>query len=389
MATFSIVLGLALLLAALHPFTTYPLSLLALKRFARRPLSPDPEASREPDIAILMCAYNEAHAIVAKVENLLALQDAHPKIEILVYVDGATDGTADLLLPYRERIHLEVHSERLGKTVGMNRLMQLAQRPIVMFTDANVAIDRCAPARLMEYFADPEVGCVAGNLRYVNANASVTASSGSFYWRLEEWIKRLESSVGSCMGADGSLFAIRRALHAPPPADLCDDMFVSMRVLCAGKRVIQADDVVAFENLVTKQAEEFQRKVRIACQAFNAHRVLWPEIRRLGALSVYEYVSHKFLRWWIIYLLLGGAAFAALGFALLGYVLLEGLGLVLAACALLLGYLGRPRVLSQVWDVLVAFAGTGIGVLWSLRGKKFVVWAPATSGREIPRTFTR
>src|SRR6185295_2273749 len=113
-----------------------------------------------------------------------------------------------------------------------------------------------------------------------------TAETGSLYWRLEEAIKRLESETGSVMGADGSIFAIRRALHRPPPPDIIDDMYVSLAIACDGHRVVRAGDARAEEESVGRSGEEFRRKVRISCQAFNVHRLLWPRLKRLDAVSL-------------------------------------------------------------------------------------------------------
>jgi cellulose synthase/poly-beta-1,6-N-acetylglucosamine synthase-like glycosyltransferase len=382
MALALIAVGVLSVWAALHPFTTYPLSLLMLRRRYARPLR-EPEASDlEPDMAILMCAYNEEHVIEAKMANLLALKAAYPKLEISVYVDAATDRTSELLRAYEDRISLHVASERQGKTPGMNRLMSLVTKPIVMFTDANVMIDQEAPARLMRYFADPDVGCVAAHLLYTNSAASITASSGSLYWRLEEFTKRLESDTGSCMGADGSLFAIRSDMHRAPPAAVCDDMYVSMMVMCDGRRVVQADDVIASEESVTAQGEEFQRKVRIACQAFNVHQLVWPHIRRMDALTIYKYLSHKWLRWWAIFFLAAGLLSIEVGLALAGHVMLAGVLGAFGALGLLGGYLSWTQSLAQTWDILTAFAGTGLGVLRSLRGHTYQTWTPAASIRK-------
>jgi cellulose synthase/poly-beta-1,6-N-acetylglucosamine synthase-like glycosyltransferase len=369
---------------ALHPFTTYPLSLLLASRWLRRTLPAADAVGTDvsPDLAICMCAYNEERIIEAKVKNLLALKAKYPKLEIYVYVDGASDRTAELLRAYDDRIHLHASNERHGKTHGMNLLVSLTDKPIVMFTDANVMIDLEAPQRLLRYFADPEIGCVCGHLSYTNSDVSITAGTGSLYWRLEELTKRLESRTGSAMGADGSLFAIRRALHANPPDHIIDDMFVSLNILCDGKRVVQADDVNAYEESVTAAGEEFARKVRIACQAFNVHRLLWPRLARLDAFNLYKYLSHKWLRWLMIYFLAASALSIEAGLVLADQLALAGALAGLAGFVLIAGYYAWFRPFAQIWDMLTALAGAGVGVLRSLRGERFQTWSLSASIRK-------
>jgi cellulose synthase/poly-beta-1,6-N-acetylglucosamine synthase-like glycosyltransferase len=393
MAIWLIGAGSLCLLAALHPFTTYPLTLLLLRTFKRQPLPPVALSARSegaaplvpadaPEMAILVCAYNEERVIEAKIENMLALKRAYPKLSIYVYVDCASDRTAQLLEPYRDQIYLHVAPERMGKSYGMNLLMEQVQAPFVIFTDANVTLDPQVTTRLLRYFADPKIGCVCGHLQYTNAGESITASSGSLYWRFDEWTKRVETATGSAMGADGSLFAIRRGLHRPTPVDMFDDIYVSMMILCAGYRLVQADDVNALEESVPSRSEEFQRKIRIGCQAYNAHLLLWPSIRRLDLLNVYKYVSHKWLRWLTIYFLLAAAVFFEAGLVALG---MQVVALVLLGAGLLCliaGYFSLARPLAQGWDILTAFVGTGVGVLNALRGQRFQTWAPAASIRK-------
>ncbi len=372
-------LGAGLLLLAAHPFTTYPLSLQALARLRPRPLHP---AAMVPHTAALcVCAYNEEKVIRAKAENMLALREASPGLELLIYVDAAGDRTADILREYAGRIQVVVSAERHGKTHGMNLLVARTTAEIVVFSDANVTFAPDAVPALLASFADPAVGVVCGHLVYRDAQGAATAETGSLYWRLEEHIKALESATGSAMGADGSIFAVRRALHAPPPPDLIDDMWVSLSVLCRGGRVIRTGAAVAYEDAVSRPAEEFRRKVRIACQAFNVHRALWPRLRELPALDLYKYVSHKLLRWLTIYLL------AASGVCLLGGLTLAGYGaaaLVLAILAVA-GAAVAARVrrgpLAALWDILGAFVATGIGVWRSLQGQRFQTWNPPASAR--------
>jgi cellulose synthase/poly-beta-1,6-N-acetylglucosamine synthase-like glycosyltransferase len=379
------VLSAFFLLLAAHPFVTYPLSLKIIRRLSGPPAASQVARSgpgRPLRLAICMCAYNEERVIRQKMSNLLALREHDPELDILVYVDGATDRTAEILRDYTDKIQLFISHERHGKTHGMNLLVSHATAPVIVFTDTNVILERGALQKLRPYFDDSDVGCVCGHLVYTNPEESVTAASGSLYWRLEELTKRLEEETGSVMGADGSLFAIRRALHRPPPDHLIDDMYVSFMILLEGHRIVQATDVTAYESSVSVPGEEFRRKMRIACQAFNVHRLLWRHIRQLDALTVYKYVSHKLIRWFAIYSLSMSLVFLLAALFGAG----ESLAAILLICSILtglvVGCLWTIKPFSQVADLLIALAGAGFGVWQSIRGERYQTWVPAASVRK-------
>jgi len=383
MAVILFILSGLFFLLAQHPFVTYPLSLRVLRRWRRQPILPAGETAE--NIALLVCAYNEEAIIAEKAENMLALKRVFPQLEMFIYVDGAIDRTAEILERYKKRIHVLATPRRRGKTYGMNQLVSLTKASILIFTDANVMFDVESFRHLIPYFADGLVGCVCGHLQYTNTKETVTAANGSLYWRLEERIKQLESDTGSVMGADGSVFAIRRELHRPPPASIVDDMFVSLNILCDGYRIVRAPDVLAYEASVTSPHEEFARKARIACMAYNAHRLLWPRLRRLSALNLYKYISHKWLRWLTIYWLAlsamffeGGMIYSDMG--------TEGAAImVLGSIALATGKILRIPPAPQLADILMAFLGAGLGVFRSIRGERLPIWAPAASIRNSIR----
>lgn len=370
----------SLMALALHPFTTYPLSLALLARLRPRPIRPEPGTGPE-SFAVCLCAYNEEAVIEDKVRNLMEMRRAlGGRLDILVYVDAATDRTAELLRRHEDGLTLVVSPQRHGKTHGMNRLASLTRADVLIFTDANVIVETGTLANLARYFADPSVGCVCGTLTYTNGDETPTAASGAAYWRLEEAIKRLESDTGSVIGADGSIFAIRRALHRPVPEDIIDDFHVSLSILCDGHRVVRAPDIRAREKGATSSGDEFRRKVRIACQAVNVHRLLWPRIARTDLLTRYKYISHKWLRWMTGFLL-GAAALSGLLFLWLAF---QWTGLAAASAGvgafLLLDRLGVARA-RAVREILSAFAATAVGVLRSYRGDRFQTWTPAQSVR--------
>lgn len=378
-----LVAAVVFLALAFHPFTSYPLSLALLVRFRPRPLALhgtiDPATAR---VALCVCAYNEAGVIRAKAENMLLMRRLVPNLRLYLYLDCPSDGTAAIAAGFADRIDVVAATERHGKTHGMNLLVERADAEFVVFSDANVMFEPDAVARLLAPFADPAVGCVCGQLVYTGADGSATAATGSLYWRLEERIKALESATASIMGADGSIFAIRRALHRPPRPDLIDDMTVSLSILCDGHRIVRAANAVAREGLVSRPGEEFRRKVRIACQAFNVHRTLWPRLRRLPPLALYMYLSHKLVRWFAGPLLGVGGLLLLAGLVAAGHPVAAA---VLVGCALLglAAALLRPSSLpGKLLDILLAFVATALGVWRSLRGERFQTWSPPASARD-------
>ena len=371
------------LVAAIHPFISYPISLKILLYLYKPPIrSLSPAMLADARVALCLCAYNEEHVIRVKVENMLAMRRSIPRLEILVYVDAASDKTAEILSEFGDSIKFVSSHARLGKTHGMNLLVQSTSADYIVFTDANVIFTDDALVHLLRPFGDPEVGCTLGHLRYVSGVRSATSVTGSSYWNMEEKIKELESRTGSAITSDGSIFAIRRVLHQPPPPDVSDDIFVSLSILCAGYRVVRVADAAAYEEAVSIASEEFNRKIRIACLAFTVHRMLWPQLKHLSPLNFYKYVSHKLMRWLTIYLLATGIVFFIAGLAFSsGWLMALSVAIVGLAAAWVV-WLSKTGPLGQLNSVLQAFVATGIGVWKSLEGRRFQTWTPPASTRE-------
>ncbi|AUW59835.1 histidine kinase [Sphingobium sp. SCG-1] len=360
----------------LHPYVTFPLSLRLMRA---RPVRKDATA-RTPSATMLFSAYNEERTLPAKLHNIEEIRALHSDIAVLAYSDMSTDGTREMLLSRPDLLTLVPSTERTGKATGMRRMVAQADSDICIFTDANVILDPASVARLLEYFRDPAIGGVSGTLRYINEADGVTASVGGLYWRLEEKIKALESRCGSMMGADGSIFATRRALYPDVPPHLLDDMTASISVLFHGQRLISAPDVLAFEKTTTDARDEFRRKRRIACRAFNTHRHLWPQIvRHFPAIDIYKYVSHKLLRWFGAPVLLIALISTTLAFLAAGLPWIAGALWIAGVLALLIGRVARVPLLSPVTEILLSIGATFLGVIDAMRGRTYQTWAPAKS----------
>ena len=382
-ALLSYCIAIFLMFIAIFPFGPYQVTLLIARKLGGVKTAgvDDPEIGKDLTFAICLCAYNEEAVIRKKIDNMLALRKIAGSLDILVYVDAAGDRTAEIVRSYGEAVTLVDSKERHGKPWGMNHLVGLTDADILMFTDANVMIDEAAIASLRRYFADPEIGCVTSHLSYTNPDETATSEIGSFYWRLDEWTKGLETDTGSAMGADGSLFAIRRELHQPTPDHLIDDLYVSMSILCSGRRLIRGADVRAYESHTTVAHDEFKRKVRIACQCMGVHQTLWPKLKTLSVWNLYKYVGHRLIRWLGGYFLLGAAFFFLLAIGLsLGVWAMLGLGVGLGA-TMVLGLRAKLRPIEQINNILLAFAGNTFGVWRAFWGEPVVTWDLAGSAR--------
>jgi cellulose synthase/poly-beta-1,6-N-acetylglucosamine synthase-like glycosyltransferase len=379
-----LILALFFLVLAAHPFTTYPISLFLLKRFQKPKKLVFEDRKTPPTVVFLVTAYNEESVIVAKAENLLRLAATVPSCKIFIYVDAASDNTAALLEPYRDRMTIVVGETRRGKYYGLEILFKMTNSDILVFTDANVMLDEQALKVLCRHFEDPTVGCVSGHLVYYNGDESPTAFVGSAYWRFEEAIHQLESDTVGVIGVDGSLYAIRRKMHGPVPPGFMDDFYISMRILLSGYAVVRAPDALAMERAGSCERQEFRRKIRIGCEAFNVHKVLQHEIRHARPGILYAYVSHKLLKWLIAYNFALAALFAIAAayssFSALSVTLTLLTVLVLAGGAWLL----KIPPSRQIGSALIAFTGTAVGVANSIRGKRYQAWDPITTARAKP-----
>jgi cellulose synthase/poly-beta-1,6-N-acetylglucosamine synthase-like glycosyltransferase len=370
----ALVLGACIMLVV-YPFTIYPLLLGLLPE---KPVIRAGEGEARPSASLLFCAYNEVAALPDKIANLRMLKARHPDLEILAFNDGSSDGTGALLGDAADILTVVDGPGRSGKARGMKTLAARAKGDVLIFTDANVQLETEAVERLLSCYADPAVGGVLGSLRYEGEGASASANVGGLYWRLEEALKDRESRTGNVMGADGSIFSIRRALYPDFPDHVLDDLTVSMSVVFAGWRLIKARDVIAWEMMVAERRDEMKRKVRIAARSWHTHLHLRPMLRKMSGLDRFKYGSRKLVRWFGGLWLASGAVAA---FVLAWSIAPVAAAALALACAVVIaaGLAGRKGPFAALIDILLAYLATLRGITLAMRGRDFTVWAPAKS----------
>jgi cellulose synthase/poly-beta-1,6-N-acetylglucosamine synthase-like glycosyltransferase len=280
-------------------------SLVRLKRVFKGRVA-DNTTEYEPEVTILITAYNERENVVSKVENTRALDYPKEKIKHIWVTDGSNDGTPEMVAAYPEIevLHLD---ERRGKIAAMNRAMKFVKTPIVIFSDANTMLGADSVRVIARMFGNPKTGCVSGEKRIRVLNEDDAAGAGEgIYWRYESTLKKWDAELYSAVGAAGELFAIRTELYNEvEPDTLLDDFIISLRVAMRGFKIDYNPEAYAIEAPSENIKEELKRKIRIAAGGIQSVVRLYPllNIFRYGVLS-FQYISHRVLRWTLAPLLL-------------------------------------------------------------------------------------
>lgn len=296
------VLCLAGLLILTHASAGYPLSLMVMGLFRPR-RSPPPEDRRTPTVALVISAHNEERVLGMKLENSLEVDYPSDRLRIVVVSDGSTDATETIARRYAARgVVLKAFPERRGKVACLNDVIPGLDTEIVVMSDANSLYRPDAIRMLTRHFEDPEVGCVCGELLYVNPRALPAGEGERMYWNYERAIKRMESAVGALLGANGAIYAYRRILFRPvDPLMFCDDL-IPIRIRLQGYLALYDPRAVCTEEAAA-EGTEFRRRRRHASFGLRSMlRLAREAVGTWNGLVLYQCLSHRVLRW------LGGPA---------------------------------------------------------------------------------
>ncbi|MGB7599896.1 MAG: glycosyltransferase family 2 protein [Candidatus Sulfotelmatobacter sp.] len=253
---------------------------------------------QELPISIVMVVRNEERVLEDKLRNLLTLDYPPERCQIVIVSDGSTDRTEEILRGHLDNPRVQVVMNQLsrGKASGLNDAFNLANGDLVVFTDARQMIEPGALRVLVESFADPDVGCVSGELMLGDLDSGETARGMGLYWRIEKKIRELEAASGSVVGATGALYAARRdLLTAVPEGTILDDVYIPLQLAKQGKRVVFEPRARAWDSPDLGGGLEFARKVRTLSGNYQLVQLM-PWVLSGQNPVLLRFVSHKLLR---------------------------------------------------------------------------------------------
>ena len=286
----------------LYCYLGYPLILVILGTLFGKKIK---KAEINPSVSLLIPVYNEEKVIQKKIENSLDLDYPKEKLEIVV-ASESDDKTNEIVKEYRDKgVKLFAYLGREGKDYTVYRTIPKCRGEIIVFTDANGMFKKDALKKLVRNFNDPKIGCVSGELKYINPQKVSIGESEGLYWKYEIFIKKLESKIQSVLGANGSIYALRKKLYSPLSKYRGGDSDLPIKVAQQDYGVVWEPEAISQEEVSSTTKKEFERKTRIIAWTWRSALILLKDsLKKNQSPLVFQLISHKILRWLIGFFLI-------------------------------------------------------------------------------------
>lgn len=228
-------------------------------------------------VSVLVPAYNESKCIANTVRSLVASD--YP-LEVIVIDDGSTDGTADLVDRMRLRHVRVVRQRNAGKPAALNNGIAHARHDIIVMMDGDTVFEPSTVRELVQPFADPRVGAVAGNAKVGNRDSLIGA------WQHIEYVmgfnldRRMYDMLRCMPTIPGAVGAFRREalkrIGGMSEDTLAEDTDVTMALHRDGWRVVYAENARAWTEAPESVQQLWSQRYR---WSYGTMQAIWKHRR--------------------------------------------------------------------------------------------------------------
>ena len=246
----------------------------------------------EPLVSVLIPAYNEEKVIASSIRRIL--KSRHTQLEVIVVDDGSTDATAQVVTEHyadEPRVRL-IRIANGGKANAVNTALRASHGDVVVALDADTQFEPETIPRLVRWFADPQVGAVAGNAKVGNRINLITLWQALEYITAQNLERRALAALDTITVVPGAVGAWRRSaleqLGGFPGDTLAEDQDLTLAVQRAGYRALFDASAIAWTEAPDTARGLAKQRFR---WAFGTLQCLWKHRRatfnpRYGALGM-------------------------------------------------------------------------------------------------------
>ncbi|MEU9151550.1 glycosyltransferase [Streptomyces sp. NPDC048417] len=279
------VLSVLLLVVGVAVMGRFGMMLLIARRHYRlrnkRRFSWGPTVTRP--VSVIVPAYNEKECIANTLESLA--QSTHP-IEVIVVDDGSTDGTSEIARAAADKLGMAnvrvIRQENAGKPAALNNGVRSASYDIVVMMDGDTVFEPETVRHLVQPFADPEVGAVAGNAKVGNRNTIIGA------WQHIEYVmgfnldRRMYDLLRCMPTIPGAIGAFRREavleVGGMSEDTLAEDTDITIAMHRAGWRVVYQEHAKAWTEAPASLKQLWSQRYR---WSYGTMQALWKHRKSL------------------------------------------------------------------------------------------------------------
>ncbi|MEU9144240.1 glycosyltransferase [Streptomyces sp. NPDC048349] len=271
--TLPVLVGLLALVGFLN-FGRFALMLVLAPIHARR--SKKRDAWGPPvtgPVTVLVPAYNERECIANTLESLAACD--HP-IEVIVIDDGSTDGTADIVEEMALPFVRLIRKANGGKSSALNAGIAAASHEIIVMMDGDTVFEPSTVRELVQPFADPAIGAVAGNAKVGNRDSLIGAWQHIEYVLGHNLDRRMYDMLGVIPTIPGAVGAFRKEalqrVGGMSDDTLAEDTDITIAVLCDGWRIVYAEHARAWTEAPASLQQLWSQRYR---WSYGSMQAMW------------------------------------------------------------------------------------------------------------------
>ncbi|MGW3667954.1 bifunctional polysaccharide deacetylase/glycosyltransferase family 2 protein [Streptomyces sp. NPDC005141] len=230
-------------------------------------------------VTVIVPAYNEKECIANTLKSLA--KSTHP-IEIIVVDDGSEDNTSEIAESLGMPNVRVIRQENAGKPAALNNGVRNARYDIVVMMDGDTVFEPDAVHQLVQPFADPEIGAVAGNAKVGNRNTMIGA------WQHIEYVmgfnldRRMYDLLRCMPTIPGAIGAFRRdavlEVGGMSEDTLAEDTDITIAMHRAGWRVVYQEHARAWTEAPGSLKQLWSQRYR---WSYGTMQALWKHRKSL------------------------------------------------------------------------------------------------------------
>ena len=215
----------------------------------------------ESSVSILIPAHNEEKVVGRLLQKMTELSYPKDKLEIILINDASTDNTGRIAEEYSNQhklikvLHRDKQSGGKGKASALNTALKQATGEIVLCFDADYLPHSDIIAKIVEKFADPNVGAVQGRPVVLNEPRNIVTRLITLEriggYRVDQEARDI---LGLVPQFGGTVGGFRRTIVSGfggfDESMLTEDTDLTFQIYLAGYKIRYAGDAECYEEAV-------------------------------------------------------------------------------------------------------------------------------------------